>query len=540
MLRLPPVTLLVALPVAASVTLLGGCGAQPADPSDGLAPGAADSAEVAVAPVVVAAQPDPDRTLVAWVTVTAPSAGTAHLVATAAGAPTRETPAFAVGPSPVSVPFLGLRADTEYQITADVTLHAGGIGSGDATFTPGPLPADLPPVTVQIVEPDQVEPGVIVFPLSKWEGGPVAGWGYVVGIDEGGVVCFLAHTAISSTFTWTDDGSMLLTALTESALQLDPLGRTERALVLPEVGLESIHHELVRIPGESGDEAADDAHLLLLSSELRVIDGYADGAGGTETHNVVGDVVVETDWAGTVHHQVRLFDLLDPLRVTPDFDLPFWQIPPYDEVDTPKDWSHGNAIVRLEGGDWMVSLRNQDWLVGIDPEAGSLLWTMGHEGDFELLNGRWFSTQHAPRLIDGDRLLLYDNGANRPGEGYPNTRVVEYQVDWEARTVSQTWEYRGVGPYYVPAAGDVDPLPGGNLLITDGGVVDAVQSIGGVLIPHLSPRIVELTGDGAERQTALQVVVGAWGDWATPGYIAYRGDKVDSLYGTRGIAHLAR
>ena len=530
------------LSAALLVASLGACGAQSGDPSDGLTPGAADSGDEPAASIVatVAAEADPERPLVAWVTVTAPSPGRAHLVATAEGAPDRETPLFEVGPTPVTVPFLGLRAATDYRIATDVTLGDGGRAAGDTRFTPGPLPDDLPAVTVQVANEDEIEPGIIVFPLSKWEGGPVAGWGYVVGIDEGGVVCFVAHTDISSTFTWTDDGSVLLTALTESALQLDPLGRTERSLVLPEVGLESIHHELVRVPGESGDPAADDAHLLLLSSELRVIDGYDDGVGGTRTHNVVGDVVVETDWSGAVHHEVRLFDLLDPLRTTPDFDLPFWQIPPYDDVDTPKDWSHGNAILPLDDGAWMVSLRNQDWLLGLDPETESLLWKMGFEGDFELLNGRWFSTQHSPRLLGGDRLLLYDNGANRPGEGFPNSRVVEYAVDWEARTVSQTWEYRGAAPYYVPAAGDVDPLPGGNLLITDGGVVDAVQSIGGVLVPHLSPRVIELTGEGDDRAPALQVVVGTWGDWYTPGYIAYRGDKVESLYGSRGIDHLAR
>lgn len=501
------------------------------DGADGTDPAAAVSASV---------EADPSHPLLAWVTVSTEAAGEARIVATADGAPTRATPAFLVGPEAVTVPVLGLRPETAYALRVEVTGD-GGDGAADLAFTPGSLPADLPPVTVQLLDPDRVEDGLVMLPLSRWENGPVAGWGYVVALDEGGALCWYIETAISGTFTRLDDGGILLTELTDTAVQLDPLGRTERSLTVTDFGIETVHHELVLVPGEGQTDTSVDPHLLLLSSELQVIDGYDDGSGGTVAHNVVGDVVVETDWDGNLHAEIGLFDLLDPLRTTPDFDLPFWQIPPYDEVDTPKDWTHANAIVPMDDGTWMVSLRNQDWLVGLDPESGALTWRMGAEGDFELLSGRWFSTQHSPRLLgDGDRLLMYDNGANRPEEGFPNSRVVEYAVDWEARTVEQLWEYRGAVPYYVPAAGDVDPLPGGNLLVTDGGVVDAVRTIGGFLIPHLTPRIVELAGEGDDREPVLQVILGTWGDWESPAYIAYRADKVPDLYGSRGVRALAR
>ena len=89
---------------------------------------------------------------------------------------------------------------------------------------------------------------------------------------------------------------------------------------------------------------------------------------------------------------------------------------------------------------------------------------MGLEGDFDLASGRWFSTQHSPQWLDERTLLMYDNGARRPDEGY-NNQVVVYDVDIEA--ASRSCGSTGESPYYVPAAGDVDLLDGG-MLVTDG------------------------------------------------------------------------
>lgn len=525
-----------------AAAVLVSCGDDPAPRPPGL-DGASDgsdgdSADPGVDPLLTtfSVQPDAEHPLVQWVTVATDAPGTATLTATAPGAPTRTTPAFAVGTEPVTVPFLGLRAEATYAISLTVQLEDGRTAAGDADATTGALPDDLPPVEVTTLDEDRVTDGFVILPLSKWTNGPIAGWGYVIALDEGGAVAWYIETEISSTFRAEPDGTVLLTSLTESALQLDALGAPVRALDVTEHGVESIHHDWLFAPG-----AADDAdpEILLLSSELQVIDGYPDGLGGTRSHNVIGDVLVQMDWQGGVRRELSLFGLLDPLRTTPDFDLPFWNIPPYDTVDTPKDWTHANAIVPMDDGTWLVSLRNQDWLILVDPDAGSLVWTMGLEGDFDLLSGRWFSTQHSPQWLDERTLLMYDNGARRPDEGFPNSRVVVYDVDIEGRTVTQLWEYTGESPYYVPAAGDVDLLDGG-MLVTDGGVVDAVRNIGGVLVPHLTPRVVELAGEPGAFEPVLSVRVGYWGDIDAPGYIAYRGDKVRSLYGSRGVEALAR
>lgn len=516
--------------------------ASPLGPPDSATDGATDSGWEA--PVLGEALTefsvarDPDRPLVVWITLAAEVAGTATLQASSEGAPTRDMPTFAIGPSPVTVPFLGLRADRDYALDLQVSLDDGRRTSGSAEVRTGSLPADLPPIDVRALLPDRIQPGFVLVPLSKWIGGPIADWGYVLGFDEEGEVCWLISTQISSTFDVQADGTLLLTELVDNAVAVDPLGRVVHRLPVREHGMDTVHHDYLAF--QNPDDSAE-TRLLLLSSEMRRIDGYDDGAGGTRSHNVVADVLVETDWSGAIHREVHLFDLLDPLRTLPDFDLPFWQIDPYGPGPDPKDLSHGNALLRLdEGRTWLVSLRNQDWILQIDRDSGALLNRLGHEGDFTLTSGRWFSAQHSPKLRQDGHLLLYDNGANRPGESLPNTRIVEFAVDWEARTLTQIWEWRGISPYYVPAAGDVDVLANGNLLVTDGGVVDAVRTIDGKLNVHLTPRFVELSGEPGAFEVAMEVVVGNWGDFDSPGYIAYRGEKVSSLYGSGGVAAVSR
>ena len=57
------------------------------------------------------------------------------------------------------------------------------------------------------------------------------------------------------------------------------------------------------------------------------------------------------------------------------------------------------------------------------------------------------------------------------------SRVIEYEIDEEARTIRQVWAYGEAENerFYTPFLGDVDPLPlTGNVLVTAGGfVVDA-------------------------------------------------------------------
>jgi hypothetical protein len=114
-------------------------------------------------------------------------------------------------------------------------------------------------------------------------------------------------------------------------------------------------------------------------------------------------------------------------------------------------------------------LRQVSQLHRLDPEAGERVWSLGPGQDFQLLYSdgtpapasEWFFGQHAPK-VQGDRLLVYDNGVGRPREAY--SRVVELRLDEAARTATLLWSYREDG-WYTPIWGDADWLPDGDVLV---------------------------------------------------------------------------
>lgn len=142
------------------------------------------------------------------------------------------------------------------------------------------------------------------------------------------------------------------------------------------------------------------------------------------------------------------------------------------EAEGRRDPYHANALVDL-GDTLLVSLRQTSTIVALDRSSGDPLYTLGRGGDFDLvdLDGAplpttdWFFGQHAPKL-DGDRLLVHDNGWSRPS-GPRYSRVVEYALDHENRVATLVWSWTEPD-WYEPIWGDADWLPDGQVLITRG------------------------------------------------------------------------
>jgi len=142
-------------------------------------------------------------------------------------------------------------------------------------------------------------------------------------------------------------------------------------------------------------------------------------------------------------------------------------------VDLPPSHSddpyHANWVGEIDGDYW-VSLRNAKAIVAVDADGG-FLWEMGPYSDFELRYpdgtaapaSEWFFGQHAPE-VDLPRMLVYDNGYDREG-GEEYSRVVEYEVDLDARVVTVLWSWTE-SPWYELIWGDVDRLDSGRVLIT--------------------------------------------------------------------------
>ncbi len=116
--------------------------------------------------------------------------------------------------------------------------------------------------------------------------------------------------------------------------------------------------------------------------------------------------------------------------------------PPYNDIYH-QGWLHTNAVTRLPNGNTLISPRNFDFMVELDPQ-GSVVRTIG-EGVFD--------GQHDPEVLPNGNILLANHG--RPHRA----------IEFDPETGEIVWEYAVRDPQNYPVR-DTDRLPNGNTLIT--------------------------------------------------------------------------
>lgn len=136
----------------------------------------------------------------------------------------------------------------------------------------------------------------------------------------------------------------------------------------------------------------------------------------------------------------------------------------------PDDWSHINDVEKLDDGRVMVSPRNHDQVLFVDPQSGlQENWTLGADDHFSILDG-----QHNPDYFDesagGPAVLIADSNNNRTIE-YARTEDGGWEQSWVWQDERLTWPR------------DADRLPNGHTLITDtkGGRVVEINEQGEVV-----------------------------------------------------------
>ena len=419
------------------------------------------------------------------------------------------------------VPVLELRADQRYVVVA--RDDESGLMSDPASIDTLPLPPDFPPIELTQRVDGDLQPGLTLTAAVP----QALDRSYVVAIDsDGEVVWYHRLEGLNLTLSVDEQRHIFATDSAVKGVRIHPFGREITVWGVDELGTETVHHELRPTPTGG---------LAFLSTEHRVIDGWHLPAfDWTASFDVIGDVINVHDASGQSVWSWSLMDHLNPLDVhTEDMHLNFWMMAPYDHLESPKDWSHANALVPHEEG-WLMSLRNLDRIIKVDPATDAIEWTFGHRGDFELTGeGTWFSRQHAPQVLPNGNLLLYDNGNARPGQDptvMPTSRVVEYSLDLGSRTATEVWSWSGGdSPVFCPIVGDVDRLENGNHLINDGAVFWGVVEMADGVRPHFSSRIREVIGRDAP-EVLWEVQVGYPDDLSRPGWFTYRSLRVDSLY----------
>ena len=271
------------------------------------------------------------------------------------------------------------------------------------------------------------------------------------------------------------------------------------------------HHDFVMLPN---------GHLILIASTTQVVSGTT----------VTGDVLIDVGDMDTnlVPRPVWLWNEFDHLDITRQ---------PY----LYPDWTHTNAVLYSpDDGNLIISMRHQNWLVKIDyangTGTGNILWHLGYQGDFTLLNADgstdtnatdWFYAQHGPSFVTPNTsgkfsLVLFDNGDDRGVSivaggtcgvaGQPACYSTVPLLELDETAMTATLVFHPTTLDYSFFGGNAEVLKNGNI---------EYDECGSTPPPANNAKIVEVT-QASPSQTVWQMQIA--------GQYAYRGFRMPSLY----------
>lgn len=343
------------------------------------------------------------------------------------------------GGGPVSIEVAGMLANTAYHLQAAFTL-ANGVTATDVdhTFTTGAVPLMGGPQFTGQKQPQLTA----TIPAGMT---PQSGIEMITGVA--GPAQGLYATDLNGNVIWTypfkdqvpdsgingakllPNGDVVLEFCADSSAplsnpnfaslpcmirEINLAGDTVRQVSMAQINkalaangfaglvLATFHHDLTPLPN---------GHMLVMANTLKNVVL----AGQTTPTQVLGDVVVDLD---------------------PNWN-PVWVWNEFDHLDVNRhpmqfpDWTHSNAIIySSDDGNFTVSIRHQNWLVKVNyangSGDGSILWKLGYQGDFTLMNNGqvdtnpadWFYAQHGPSFVGKGsagifNLALMDNGDDR-------------------------------------------------------------------------------------------------------------------------------
>lgn len=116
-----------------------------------------------------------------------------------------------------------------------------------------------------------------------------------------------------------------------------------------------------------------------------------------------------------------------------------------------QDWTHMNDVDRLQNGNFLMSIRNFDVVIEVDPDTDAVVDVYGTPGEHGVMY-----EQHDPSYLERhDNLIVADS---------ENNRIVEY----DAATMTEVWRYEGPDVNdRLQWPRDGDRLPNGHTLVSD-------------------------------------------------------------------------
>jgi hypothetical protein len=318
---------------------------------------------------------------------------------------------------------LGMPADTDvhFRVVIDdesADEGSGGLPTRDYAITTLSLPAGIPQYVTSGSVGDRWQ--YTVLPTQ-------GGTNYVTIIDQDGEIIWY--------YAPEGEGNLMKAVVTHDRQQM-LLGHAGNQGELENSRLEwvsldgyGVHEESVPYFDHDMTELPDGTVTMIVVEPRTMDDGREWSA----------DTLVERAPDGTLTEIFNAWDSIDPTGLG---------------LDSAVNWTHANGLDYVEADDcYYLSMKEIGSVARIPRATGEIDWMVnGKLNDFEFLNGAAPGVmQHQFEVLGDGRLLLFDNGA--PERGY--SRAVELQLDFEAMTAEEIWDYVRVPSVYVYAKGDV-------------------------------------------------------------------------------------
>jgi hypothetical protein len=230
------------------------------------------------------------------------------------------------------------------------------------------------------------------------------------------------------------------------------------------VVMDASYREIARFPCPNGHRP--DFHEVLLTDEnTLLVTAYETASadlravGGPGNGLVYGGLVQELAVpSGRLLWQWRSLDHVDITETVSD------------QIGSPFDYFHINAIDVDGDGNLLVSARNTSALYKIDRRTGKVLWRLGGKrSDFSMGPGTPFGFQHDARWLDGGRAIsIFDNSPDPGATGKPQSRALVLGLDLRRKQVTLVRDLRHRPPIFAFATGNNQLLPNGNRLVAWG------------------------------------------------------------------------
>jgi hypothetical protein len=171
-----------------------------------------------------------------------------------------------------------------------------------------------------------------------------------------------------------------------------------------------------------------------------------------DENGVRGDSIVELDGDGEITQVWSAFDCFDPALDVGD--------------DSASAWTYANALDYVDSDEpqesaYYVGLRNFGSIAKVRRETGECAWVLGTTAaSLELAQGSRPLVHPSGFDVYSNRLLVMDNGLESEA-----SRVVEYEVDLEAGTVSERESYPEPNGAFIGELGSVTRLVNGSWFV---------------------------------------------------------------------------